>query len=275
MSFRNTPSDIFGGLGDIDEEKSKVFPSGTLGRDASPATGGALEMCVRRTSERPHHPLPFSCIRISFIFLRFTSSAPWIAESGSADGMSDGTGSAQFGVDSGNWERDISQLVFMKFGGPPSARVEATSFWKLQDSTETDHAVDSGLFKSVETTSGSHPGASSAASSAAASNFSDKSGTAAADTCHAMDSPEHQLFERAVPARLFRSIIGVDSAGSGSVASMLEPRNRNSSATEFRSSSGTDVQVHCFIAFLAVHFVPRCNHHQSGAYEHNKCQRAF
>jgi hypothetical protein len=183
--------------------------------------------------------------------------------------MSDSIGSAQFGADSGNWEKDISQLVFMKFGGLPSSKVEATSFWKLQDSTETDNGMGSGLFKSTDTASGSHPGASSAASSAVASNIG-KSSVPADDTSHAMDSPEHQLFERDVPARLFRSIVAVDSAGSGSVTSMLEPRNRNSSATEFRSSSGTEVQVPC--ASTCCSLFPHIYACSSGPHEYYKCQ---
>jgi hypothetical protein len=158
--------------------------------------------------------------------------------------MSDGTGSAQFGVDSGNWDKDINQLVFMKFGIAPSGKAEGTSFWKLQDSTETDHVVGSGMFIGAEAASSSGPGTFSATNSAAASHFSDRSGTASRqDTAHSTDSPEHELFERLMPARMFRSAARVDSTGSGSAASMLEPRIRNSSATEFRSSSGTDVQV--------------------------------
>jgi hypothetical protein len=44
MSFRNTPSDIFSGLVDIDDEKSKVFPLEVLGQDASQTTSGSLDM---------------------------------------------------------------------------------------------------------------------------------------------------------------------------------------------------------------------------------------
>ena len=165
--------------------------------------------------------------------------------------MSDGTGSAQFGrVDSGSWEKDISHLVFMKSGIPPPSGggaegfgggAEATSFWKLQDSTET--AGNSGMFDSADpsSTSLTTTAASAAVASTAASSTCDATNSATADSSHAMDSPEHLLLERDQPARAFRSVAAVDSAGS--VASMLEPRDRNSGATEFRSSSGTDLQV--------------------------------
>jgi hypothetical protein len=163
--------------------------------------------------------------------------------------MSDGTGSAQFGrVDSGSWEKDISHLVFMKSGIPPPSGggaegfgggAEATSFWKLQDSTET--AGNSGMFDSADASINSLPAASAAVASAAASSTCDATNAATADSSHAMDSPEHLLLERDQPARAFRSVAAIDSAGS--VASMLEPRDRNSGATEFRSSSGTDLQV--------------------------------
>ncbi len=161
-------------------------------------------------------------------------------DSGSADAMSDGTGSADFGrVDSGSWEKDISHLVFMKSGIPPPSGAGVTSFWKLQDSTET--AGNSGMFDSADPSSNSLPAASKAVSSTAASSTCDATNSATADSAHAMDSPEHLLLERDQPARAFRSVAAVDSAGS--VASMLEPRDRNSGATEFRSSSGTDLQV--------------------------------
>jgi hypothetical protein len=154
--------------------------------------------------------------------------------------MSDGTGSAQFGrVDSGSWEKDISHLVFMKSGIPPPSGSEVTSFWKLQDSTET--AGDSGMFDSSCTASSSLPVATAAIPSSAVSNTSDVVNSATADSSHAMDSPEHLLLERDQPARAFRSVAAVDS--SGSVVSMLEPRDINSGATEFRSSIGTDLQV--------------------------------
>jgi hypothetical protein len=156
--------------------------------------------------------------------------------------MSDGTGSAQFGrVDSGSWEKDISQLVFMKSGIPPPSCSEVTSFWKLQNSTETDLACNSGMFESTDAASSSLPGPSSGGNSAATSNITHKSDSAPADPC-AMESPEHLLLEREVPARACLTAC-VDSGGSA--ASMLEPRDRNSSATEFRSSSGTDLQVIC------------------------------
>lgn len=177
------------------------------------------------------------------MFRRDTASGVWRVDSGSADAMSDGTGSAQFGrVDSGSWEKDISHLVFMKSGIPPPSGAEVTSFWKLQDSTET--AGNSGMFDSADpsSTSLTTTAASAAVASTAASSTCDATNSATADSSHAMDSPEHLLLERDQPARAFRSVAAVDSAGS--VASMLEPRDRNSGATEFRSSSGTDLQVY-------------------------------
>jgi hypothetical protein len=173
--------------------------------------------------------------------LRDTGSGVWCVGSGSIDGMSDGTGSTQFGrVDSGSWEKDISQLVFMKSGIPPPDRSGATSFWKLQDSTETDHAGNSGMFDSVGAASNSLVASTcGGGDSAGTSNITNKSDSAPADT-HAMESPEHLLLERAVTARTARSAV-VDSGSS--IVSMLEPRDRNSAATEFRSSSGTDLQV--------------------------------
>ena len=149
--------------------------------------------------------------------------------------MSEGSGSAQFGrVDSASWDKDISQLVFMKSGIPPP---EATSFWKLQNSTETEQTGNSGMFDSVEAASSC---VLAPVASAATSHVSEKSDSAPIDS-HAMDSTDDLLLEREVPARAFRSAAAVDSGSS--VASMLEPRDRNSFATEFRSSSGTDLQV--------------------------------
>ncbi len=203
--------------------------------------------------------------------LRDTASGVWCVDSASNDGMSDGTGSAQFGrVDSGSWEKDISQLVFMKSGIPPPSCSEATSFWKLQNSTETDLACSSGMFESTDAANSSLPGPSSGCTSAATSNISRKSDSAPAEPC-AMESPEHLLLEREVPARAFRSAC-VDSGSS--VASLLEPRDRNSSATEFRSSTGTDLQVVCrhvhFQNLLHAHHTPIT----SGPHEYDECQRA-
>jgi hypothetical protein len=187
--------------------------------------------------------------------------------------MSDGTGSTQFGrVDSGSWEKDISQLVFMKSGIPPPDPSGATSFWKLQDSTETDHAGNSGMFDSVGAASNSLVASTCGGESAGASNITSKSDSASADT-HAMESPEHLLLERAVTARTARSAV-VDSGSS--VVSMLEPRDRNSAATEFRSSSGTDLQVcHCRSPADTRNVTNRnLTASATGPLEYDECERA-
>ena len=62
MSFRNTPSDIFSGLGDIDDEKSKTFPLGSMAHDTGTGAGSSLEMCV----QRPHQRLAPSTMMIIY-----------------------------------------------------------------------------------------------------------------------------------------------------------------------------------------------------------------
>ena len=161
-------------------------------------------------------------------------------DSGSCD-MSDETGSARFGrVDSGSWERDISELVFMKTGIPPSGHLQQTSFWKLQDSKESEQMQSSSMCDSKEaaTAGSSILAADSVASEGAAEAAG---GVVSASLLHCMDSPDHLLVEREQPARAFRAALAVNS--SGSAASVLQPRDRNSSATEFRSSGGTELQV--------------------------------
>ena len=138
------------------------------------------------------------------------------------------------------------------------------------------------MFDSVETGAGNSAmrGTDTAANSAAASNVSRTSNSGAAQSSNAMgslepsnavESLEHLLLERDQPARAFRSVAGVDS--NGSAASMLEPRDRNSSATEFRSSSGTDLQVCCVCICLLPNL--SCSPSaSSGSHELNQCQRA-